>query len=270
MKKIGFIGAGNMGGALILAASRADSQYELLIADKINEKAEDLSKKTQGKAKISDNAEIAEKCDLIFLGVKPAFMASTLGEIKDILMSREQNPTLVSMAAGVTIEKIAELSAANCPIIRIMPNMPVSLGEGMILYDISPAVTEEIEKEFHLVMSKAGKLDRLPESLIDAGSALSGCGPAFVFMFIEALADGAVACGLPRDKAITYAAQTLIGSARLALESEKHTGALKDAVCSPGGSTIEGVRTLEESAFRGAVTDAVIASFEKTKLLGKQ
>ncbi len=269
MKTIGFIGAGNMGGALIRAAARSDTTCEILIADKISEKAESVSKETNGKAKVSSVLEIAEKCDLVFLGVKPNFMASTLDEISDILAKREEKPTLVSMAAGVKIEKIAEMARTSCPIIRIMPNMPVSVGEGMILYDVCPGVTKEREDLFLALMSRSGKLDKLPEALIDAGSALSGCGPAFVFMFIEALADGGVACGLPRDKALAYAAQTLIGSAKLLEESGKHPGELKDAVCSPGGSTIEGVRTLEEGAFRGTVTDAVISSFEKTKMLGK-
>ncbi len=269
MKKIGFIGAGNMGGALILAASKANIPCDILIADKFASKVEELSTKTLGKAKISTALTIAETCDLIFLGVKPNFMGTTLDEIYPALAKREEKPTLVSMAAGVKIEKIAEMAKVRCPIIRIMPNIPVSVREGMILYDICPGVTEEIEQTFLDVMSEAGRLDRLPEALIDAGSALSGCGPAFVFMFIEALADGAVACGLPREKALTYAVQTLIGSAKLLEGSDKHPGELKDAVCSPGGSTIEGVRTLEEGAFRASVTDAVIASFEKTKLLGK-
>ncbi len=270
MKNIGFIGAGNMGGALIVAASKAKIECDILIADKFSSKVEELSAKTLGKAKASRSVEIAEKCDLIFLGVKPNFMESTLSEITEILKRRQQKPTIVSMAAGVKIEKIAEFTGTNCPIIRIMPNLPVSVCEGMILYDISLDVTEENEKLFLDVLSCSGKLDRLSESLIDAASALSGCGPAFVFMFIEALADGAVACGLPREKALSYAVQTLIGSARMLEGSDKHPAELKDAVCSPGGSTIEGVRTLEEGAFRATVTDAVIASFEKTKLLGKQ
>ncbi|MBE6607171.1 MAG: pyrroline-5-carboxylate reductase [Ruminococcaceae bacterium] len=267
MKTIGFIGAGNMGGALIRAASRSDVRCEILIADKISEKAEIIAKETN--VKISSPTEIAEKCDLIFLGVKPNFMASSLGEIGDVLAKREEKPTLISMAAGVKIEKIAEMAKTSCPIIRIMPNMPVSVGEGMILYDTDDGVSEETEEFFLAVMGKSGKLDKIPEALIDAGSALSGCGPAFVFMFIEALADGGVSCGLPRDKALAYATQTLIGSAKMLEESSKHPGELKDAVCSPGGSTIEGVRTLEEGAFRGTVTDAVISSFEKTKMLGK-
>ena len=266
MKKIGFIGVGNMGSALVCAACKNEN-IEILIADKLSGKAESLSEQTSGRARVSDSKTIAETCDLIFLGVKPSFVADALGEIYSSIEARESKPTLVSMAAGVRIEKIASLTSKLCPVIRIMPNTPVSVGEGMILYDICPAVTEDIENTFLDVMKYAGKLDKLSENLIDAASALSGCGPAFAFMFIEALSDGAVACGLPRDKALFYAEQTLLGSAKLALESAKHPGELKDAVCSPGGSTIEGVRVLEESAFRGASANAVIASYEKTKTL---
>ena len=138
----------------------------------------------------------------------------------------------------------------------------------MIQY-CSSNVTAEEEQEFCRLMAKAGRLDPVPESLMDAASCVSGCGPAWVYQFIEALADGGVACGLPRAKTQEYAAQTLLGSARLVLESGMHPGALKDAVCSPGGSTIQGVRVLEEKGLRGAVMDAVIAAYNKTKEMGK-
>ena len=144
-----------------------------------------------------------------------------------------------------------------------MPNTPAAIGEGMILYACGEGVAKTEEKVFLDAMAGAGRFSPLPEKLIDAGSAVSGCGPAFVDLFIEALADGGVACGLPRAAAQEYAAQMVLGSARLLLESGKHPGALKDAVCSPGGTTIQGVRTLEEAGFRGAVMDAVIAAYEK-------
>ncbi|MCD8146036.1 MAG: pyrroline-5-carboxylate reductase, partial [Clostridiales bacterium] len=169
----------------------------------------------------------------------------------------------------LTIARIREMAGGDYPVIRIMPNTPASIGEGMILY-AAEGVTEEERDRFLYNMAAAGRFDALPESLIDAGSAVSGCGPAFVYPFIEALADGAVACGLPRDKAQEYAAQTLVGAAKLVLESGQHPGALKDAVCSPGGSTIAGVRALEQRGFRSAATEAVVAAYEKTKALGKQ
>ena len=173
------------------------------------------------------------------------------------------------MAAGLTIGTIRAMAGGNYPVIRIMPNTPAAIGEGMILYCAEGVETEE-KTAFVDVMQAAGSFDELSESLIDAGSSVSGCGPAFVYPFIEAMADGAVACGLPRAKAQRYAAQTLVGAAKLVLESGDHPGALKDAVCSPGGSTIQGVRALEQNGFRSAVVEAVIAAYEKTVALGKQ
>jgi len=150
-----------------------------------------------------------------------------------------------------------------------MPNTPAAVGEGIILCAHNDKVTGDEMTAFMAAFEKAGLLDQIEERLIDAGSALSGCGPAFADLFIEALADGAVAVGLPRAAALRYAAQMLAGSARMALESREHPGALKDAVCSPGGSTIAGVRALEQHAFRAACMDAVIAAYEKTKELGR-
>jgi len=164
---------------------------------------------------------------------------------------------------------IRRMAGAEYPIIRIMPNTPVSVGEGMILYDHTDNVPAEAVKVFCEMMRFAGRLDPLPEKLIDAGSAVSGCGPAFACLFLEALADGGVACGLPRDKAMEYATQMLLGTAKLALESGRHPGELKDAVCSPGGSTIAGVRALEQGSFRAAAMNAVEAAFVRTKELGK-
>ena len=151
----------------------------------------------------------------------------------------------------------------DCPVIRIMPNTPAAIGAGVVQY-CGQAVTVEELDDFAALIAPAGLVDPVSESLIDAASAVSGCGPAFAYLFAEALADGGVACGLPRDKAMAYAAQMLAGSARMVLESGKHPGALKDAVCSPGGTTIQGIRTLEERGFRAAAMDAVIAAYEKT------
>ena len=151
--------------------------------------------------------------------------------------------------------------------IRIMPNTPVAVGEGVIQYDCLD-VTEVEVSQFRAMLAQGGLLDRLPEKLIDAGSAVSGCGPAFADLFLEALADGGVACGLPRAKAQAYAAQMLLGAAKLALESGQHPGQLKDTVCSPGGSTIAGVRALEQRAFRAAVMEAVEAAWKRNRELG--
>ena len=167
------------------------------------------------------------------------------------------------MAAGISIARVQELAGKSCPVIRIMPNTPASIGEGMILYACSDSYPEYEQRVFLEAMAGAGQLSSLPEHLIDAGSAVAGCGPAFVDLFIEALADGGVACGLPRAQALQFAAQMVAGSARLVLQSGQHPGALKDAVCSPGGTTIQGVRALEAGGFRSAVIEAVIAAYEK-------
>ena len=187
-------------------------------------------------------------------------MADMLKKIQPVLT--QSQPVLVTMAAGLPMERIREMAGGNYPVIRIMPNTPSAIGEGMIQY-CTLDVSDAQEAEFLTAMAHCGRLDKIPENLIDAASAVSGCGPAFAYMFIEALADGGVACGLPRAKAMEYAAQMLQGSGKLFLETGKHPGELKDAVCSPNGSTIQGVRKLEQYAFRAAVTDAVIAAFDK-------
>ena len=266
--KVGFIGTGNMGGALAHAAAQSPAPAELLLSNRTPEKAQALAQQLGATA--SDNETIAQTCDYIFLGVKPQMMADMLDELAPTLEARgESRPfVLVSMAAGLSMQQIRHMAGSGYPIIRMMPNTPVALGAGMIQYchdDVEPARLQE----WLAAMQPAGRLDEVPETLIDAASAVSGCGPAWVYQFIEALADGGVAAGLPRVKAQEYAAQMVLGSARMVLESGSHPGALKDAVCSPGGSTIQGVRLLEERAFRGAVTDAVLAAYEKTKDLGK-
>ena len=190
-------------------------------------------------------------------------MADLLTAIAPVLAKRQDRFILVTMAAGLTIRQIREMAGGTYPVIRMMPNTPAAIGEGMILYTASEDVTEAETAAFLDAMSGAGRFSELPEKLMDAGSAVSGCGPAFVDLFIEALADGGVACGLPRASAQEFAAQMVLGSAKLLLESGKHPGQLKDAVCSPGGTTIQGVRKLEEKGFRGAVMDAVIAAYEK-------
>ena len=165
--------------------------------------------------------------------------------------------------------QIAEFAGCEIPVIRIMPNTPVAIGKGVIQYCCNDLVTQEMLRDFLTDLRHAGVLDPLEERLIDAGSAVSGSGPAYVYMFIEALADGAVACGIPRAKALEYAAATVIGAGELVLATGQHPGALKDAVCSPGGSTIAGIRALENHGFRAAAMEAVIATCNRNKELGK-
>lgn len=267
MAVFSFIGTGNMGGALARAAVRRLPPEEIFLSNRTPAKAEALAKELGCAA--GGVREAAASGKYIFLGVKPQMMAGLLEEIAPVLGERKDRFILVTMAAGLTIERIAEMAGGAYPVIRIMPNTPCAVGEGMILYDVSAAVTAAELTEFTDGMAGAGLLDHIEERLIDAGSAVAGCGPAFVCMFLEALADGGVACGLPRGKALLYAAQMVKGAAALQLATGEHPGALKDAVCSPGGTTIAGVRALEEHGFRGGVMDAVIAAVERTKALGK-
>ena len=258
----GFIGTGSMGGALARAARRRLEGGQILLANRTEAKAAALAKELG--ASLSNNRTIAGNADYVFLGVKPQMMRDLLAEIGPELRIRKDRFVLVSMAAGRSVADIQAMAGGDYPVLRIMPNTPCSIGEGMVLYTPGPGVTEVEEHVLLEAMAGAGRFSKIPEGLMDAGSAVAGCGPAFVDLFVEALADGGVACGLPRSQALEFAAQMVQGSARLLLESGKHPGELKDAVCSPGGTTIQGVRRLEEAGFRGAVMNAVIAACEKS------
>jgi pyrroline-5-carboxylate reductase len=261
---IGFIGCGNMGAAMARAIRVGGPTTELFFANRSPQKAQLLADQLVGQ--VADNGWIAANCSLIVLGVKPQMMGEVLAEIKESLASRKDRFVLLTMAAGLTMQTVRDMAGGAWPVARIMPNTPCAIGAGVIQY-CGLGVTEEELNEFAALLKPAGLVDKVEERLIDAASAVSGCGPAFAYLFMEALADGAVACGLPRDKAMAYAAQMVEGSARMVLESGKHPGVLKDAVCSPGGTTIQGVRALEEGGFRAAAMNAVIKAYEKTLTL---
>lgn len=264
--KVGFIGAGNMGSALAAAAAQAEG-IDIYVADSDGEKASALALKLGGKA--VDNGYIAGNCSYIFFAVKPQVMGVMLEGIKDILNMRQDRFILVTMAAGLRIQRIKELAATDAPVIRIMPNTPASIGCGMTLYCLDEAVSESEEQVFGRIMSKAGELSRLPEKLIDAGCAVSGCGPAFVYMFIDAMAKAGVQAGLDGEQALKLAAVTTMGAAEMVLRTNQDPVKLRTDVCSPGGSTIEGVKVLMEKDIDGLIGDAVAASFKKTVELGK-
>ncbi len=266
MSKIGFIGVGNMGGALARAVCRTVDAQSVYLADFMPEKALTLSKELG--CVVADNTAVLENCSYVFLGVKPQVLPALLQEIA-ACETRNPQTVFISMAAGVQLHTIEQV-LGRVPLIRIMPNTPVAVGEGMVLYAVNQAVTEKEQAAFLRFMQQAGTLDKLPESLIDAGCAISGCGPAFVYSFIEALADAGENCGLSLEKAQQYAAQTVLGAARLLLESGESPAKLRDAVCSPAGSTIEGVHALQKGGFADVTAAAVQASFERTKQLGKQ
>ncbi len=267
MKKIGFIGCGNMGGALAKATKNSIGGEYVFVSDSDTKKAEDFANENGVNA--LSVKDVAENCDIIFLGVKPQILKMVLEQLNHIFESRKKRFVLVSMAAGVSICDIEKMITKSVPIIRIMPNIPASVSSGMILYTGNSLVLKDDYEDFSVSLKNAGILDEIEESKIDAASAISGCGPAFAFMFIDALADGGVRCGLPRDKAIKYASQTILGSAQMILETAEHPDKLKDAVCSPAGSTIEGVLSLENNGFRATVANAVTASYERTVELGK-
>ena len=260
-----------MGGALAKAVSTSIMKKEIVISDKDLKKADFLAKQIGVEA--SYNTEIAKNAKFIVLGVKPQFMASCLEEIKPDLASRaklEDRFVLVTMAAGVKMETIQEYAGGKYPVIRIMPNLAAAVGKAVIMMAKNELVTDAEAEDFKKYFSAAGIVDEIDERLIDAGMAISGCGPAYIFMAIEALADGGVRCGLPRDKALLYAKKTIEGSAAYALASEKHPEELKDAVCSPAGTTIEGVAVLEQMGYRSALMEAVQAAYEKSAELGKK
>ena len=265
MATYGFIGTGSMGGAVAKAAAKAVGGGNLFLANRTPAKAEALAAELGGRA--CDNGTAARQ-DYIFLGVKPQMMAGMLEGIRPVLrerMEKGETFTLVTMAASLTIGKIREMAGVEAPTVRIMPNLPVSIGKGVILYTASGA--EKTLPGLLEALAPAGMLLPVEERLIDAGSAVAGCGPAFACLFAEALADGGVACGLPRAQAQTLALQMLAGTAELLLQTGQHPAALKDAVCSPGGTTIAGVHSLEKGGFRAAAFDAVKAAYDKTLAL---
>lgn len=267
MKKkytFGFIGAGNMGGALLFAVAKKIGGETLAVCDRHPER---LQKTTDAfGVTLLSAPETARNSKFIVLGVKPQVMKDALSEIASAL-AENPDAILVSMAAGLTVSDIEEMLGRSVPVIRIMPNTPCAVGEGLILYTANAAVADRDLAEFVSAFSEAGVLDEIEESKMDAASALAGCGPAFAYIFAEALADGAVRCGLPRAKAVAYAAKVLAGSGKMIAANGGHIGDLKDAVCSPGGTTIEGVSALEQGGVRSAAIAAVTAAYLKSARL---
>lgn len=261
--KYGFLGCGNMGSALARALAKVTT--DISISDRSGAAAavaEELS------CTYTQNRMVVAECDRIFLAVKPQQIHDLLQSFSETLKARK--PLLITMAAGISLDRIAQEVGGDIPVIRIMPNTPVSVSKGVIPYCCNANVRDSDLQGFLSDMRHAGFWDPLPETLMDGVSALSGSGPAYVYLFLEALADGAVACGIPRAKALRYAAETVAGAAEMLIQTGQHPGQLKDAVCSPGGSTIAGIQALEEHGFRGAVMDCVLAAYQKNLDLGKR
>ena len=274
MKKAAFIGTGNMGGALARAACRALGADRVAVANRTPAKAEDLAAEL-GCTAVKSNADAVREAEYIFLGVKPQGMRPLLESLAPVLADCHragEDKVLVSMAAGLRIEDMRphlKQAGYDVPILRIMPNTCVAVGQGMTALCARAGVDEVHIRGAEEILSATGKVDRVPENLFDQFSALAGCGPAFVYPYIEALADGAVSTGLPRKQAVEYAARTVLGAAALVLESGKHPGQLKDEVCSPGGSTIAGVAELERGGLRSAAISAVQAAWKRNTELGQ-
>jgi pyrroline-5-carboxylate reductase len=270
---IACIGSGNMGFALmkgVSAMAGAIGGVNIGFADADEQKARTAAAEL-GAAVFHSNTEAAEKGDYIFLAVKPQVVAGVLAEIAPVVRRRMADnappkaPVLVSMAAGWSIEKIQSALGNNAvPAARIMPNTPALISKGIIALAVSPQVSGEKAAELETMLKGAGAVDRIDENYLNAVTGLSGSGPAFAYLFIEALADGGVLAGLPRDKALRYAAQTVFGSAAMVMETGKHPGELKDMVASPGGTTIAGIAALETGAFRSAVIEAVKAAWRRS------
>ncbi len=274
--KIGCIGAGIMGGAIMEAIAKTFGGQNLVISARHYEKTQAFASRIGGTA-AKTNSQVIEQCKIIFIAVKPAL-------VKDVLQETEKSFTeekiLVSMAAGISLKTLHEsldskLSASSegfvkPHVIRIMPNLPAVFGQGMTAMSPDSFTSEEEYETVKKLLETSGKVETVPEKLMDGVTAISGSGPAYGFIFIEALADAAVRFGIPRKQAYIYAAQTLKGAAAMALEDSRSISELKDAVCSPSGTTIEAVASLERHNFRGTIIEAATAAYNKSMDLGRK
>lgn len=263
MKKIACIGTGAMGGAIMRTVCNKFDPNNITVSNRTLEKGKSFANDT-GCRFADNNKDCIKDAKYIFIAVKPAFLSDLFAEIKNDIPS---DAVVISMAAGVKIEKLESFAKARY--VRIMPNVPAQIAKGMTALSCNDNINSEELSDIIEILETAGKVEQVPEKLMDCVTSVSGSGPAFVFMFIEAMADAAVRCGMPRKQAYTYAAQTVMGSAALVLETGKHPGELKDSVTSPAGTTIEGVAALESNGMRNAVIEAVTASYNKSVSLGK-
>lgn len=261
--KIGFIGCGNMGQAML--AGMLDSGKvkadQFIVSDKTLEARVNLKKK-YGVYVAETNTEVAMISDVIFIAVKPQYYEEVISEIKQSVWSEK---IVVSIAPGKTLAWLEEKMEKPAKIIRTMPNTPAMVKEGMMGICPNEHVTEEELQMVSNLCTTFAKVEVVTEPLLDVVTAVSGSSPAYVFMFIEAMADAAVEGGMPRKQAYTFAAQAVLGSAKMVLETGMHPGELKDMVCSPGGTTIQAVRVLEEQGMRAAVMDAMKTCLDKSR-----
>lgn len=254
-KLIGFIGCGNMGIAMIGGIIKGNivSPDKITVAD-LNEKNLKETKEKYSINTTTDNNEVARNADILILSVKPNLYPIVINQIKDQI---KDGVIVVTIAAGKDIKGTVEMFGRNVKVVRVMPNTPALVGAGMSAVCANDAVTKEELEEIINIFESFGKAEVVSEKLMDVVTAVSGSSPAYVYMFIEAMADAAVLDGMPRNQAYKFAAQAVLGAAKMVLETGMHPGALKDMVCSPGGTTIEAVATLEEKGLRTAVITAM-------------
>lgn len=266
-KIIGFIGGGNMGGAIIggIIGSSIAQKDKVIVAD-LNKEGLKYIEDKYGVKTTTDNIEVAKSSDILFLSVKPNVYSSVIEEIKKVV---KKDVVIVIIAAGKSINEVQNMFEREIKIVRVMPNTPALVGEGMAAICPSSSVSKEEIEEIELIFDSFGKSEIVGEYLMDTVTGVSGSSPAFVYMFIEAMADSAVLNGMNREQAYKFAAQTVLGSAKMILETGKHPGELKDMVTSPGGTTIEGVAELERLGMRNAVIQAQNACIEKSRKMSK-
>ena len=266
--KVAFIGLGNMGASLAKAVAKEVANTDLLLVNRSPQKVEEFISQYGGTA--SNLEQVFQEAEVIFLGVKP-YQLSPLLEEYQVILGQRSNLLLVSMAAGLELEQMASVvKNERVGLIRIMPNTPVAIGQGVISLARSQVVTDQQLAQVNRLLAGAGVLYEIEEKLMDPATAVAGCGPAFVYQMIEAMADAGVALGLPRSQSLQMVAQTFKGAASMVLETGQHPGSLKDAVCSPGGSTIAGVNRLEQVGLRGDIIAGVEAAYKRTQEMGQE
>lgn len=261
--KVGFIGCGNMASAMIGGILKKGLyEKEEIIVSNLTEAGSKRSQEKLGVVTTRSNREVVENARVVFLSVKPQFYEEVLSEVRDLFTEEH---LVIGIAPGKTLAWLEEKCGKPLAIVRMMPNTPAMVGEGMTGVCVNERVSEADLAMVKAITDSFGRTEIVPERLMDAVGAVSGASPAYVYMFIEAMADAAVAQGMPRKQAYAFAGQAVLGSAKMVLETGKHPGELKDMVCSPAGTTIEGVRTLERLGMRSAVFEALTACAEKGK-----
>lgn len=264
--KLGFIGAGNMGGAIIRGyikknPSQAENVYILCSAPQRTKKtAEEMG------VKAAESLEdLVERADIIVMAIKPNKFGELLPQVKEAMEKSKEEKKVISIAAGITLNDLREGLPLETKIIRVMPNTPATVNEAMTAVCLGETVDEAFQNEALRLFESCGKAEVVSESLIHAVIGASGSSPAYTYLFIEAIADGAVAEGMPRKQAYQFAAQAVLGAAKMVLETKKHPGELKDEVCSPGGTTISAVLAMERMGLRAAVIEGVRECCKKSK-----